>query len=1081
MPPVPHPGVSEVGWLADLKQIAEQVGSQAYGEAIRWDVEGLASGTARRPDVVIRRDSTAEVLASGEAKRPDTPQGSHPLIASEVQDAIEKAQILNAPLCFTTNFFEAAVFNASTNTAYAHDLDRLQGKVIPIVPLTAATTAGWWTATSLADREQLVVLGLRKLFDRLYAAATQPISRDINEVVLLVFARTTDRLVTPLFEEAVAERDTTGLPGSLVSHSIQVHLNPTQDADLHYLVAQGVAEVLTATLFYRNLADHFSLPPLLAGTWPANATLLSRRIERSFGHAIHESGDYEPIFQLSPAGKWVLCHGSTPVLQQWRDLFAFVEALDFTQVSSDVIGTIFERLISPERRHAMGQHYTDPRIAQAMSRWAVRSRDEYSADIGCGAGTFLVEMYKSTVAHGASHEHALQHVMGNDLDPFAVHLATVNLATRDIHHGANYPAVRLGDAFDIRPGDEVIKVIPAVGSHVVVNWPQEGLDVVLGNPPYAKSPDDEEVARVGIVGAGGRVPVGMNGGNLAAWFALLAAGLLKEDGRWGLVLPTGVLQNSNLAAWRTWLRSKFDVIVWHTEDDVWFSDARVATCAILATPKAGQTGTLHFVDARGTSDGDLHSAAGTPVPTAASIVRDLTAFDAEDDILVAGIYPDELRAFADRPATSEVAGLRRVEVFSGNKLGHAMFQLRDRGANSRGVLRDLEGHQMNVRLNRQYLKPLLRSPVDERTGEFTGSDYWVLHAPEQLPSTGALRSYINRCRELGVHLKASVRQRGAKWWHVNWRSSQIALQIHPGFLHQVWWSDEPFVAKNNFHVLVFEGDVPQAHRELIAASMASGFGALASLTISSEVGNEGVRWLSTPQLDRWPVLDPDAVSREKREAVLSGYRLFRRLTAQEIHEMDAATMSAWQDLTAAVAEAAGLTQPQEAATETIEVARRICVRRAAREAMALAGRTRGGSSGTGALTKHLQERLEQSSAALTIVNGLTAGDAVVRLRPAEDLAQGALDLGEGGQQVDVRIEEGLARVLGAGFECAPHVPGDAETFANEIQELLDGMVADLIGAPPPGGSASHTHATFAAEIHRVTVDWLQERVDERLL
>src|ERR1700730_14494 len=104
MPPVPHPGTSELGWLADLKETAEYVGRQVYGEAVRWDMETLLPG--RRPDVVIRLDRDSRIIANGEAKRPDTPEGTHPLVASEVRDAIEKAQLLGASHCFTTNFFE---------------------------------------------------------------------------------------------------------------------------------------------------------------------------------------------------------------------------------------------------------------------------------------------------------------------------------------------------------------------------------------------------------------------------------------------------------------------------------------------------------------------------------------------------------------------------------------------------------------------------------------------------------------------------------------------------------------------------------------------------------------------------------------------------------------------------------------------------------------------------------------------------------------------------------------------------------------------------------------------------------------
>src|SRR5207244_3179301 len=107
------------------KDTAEQVGAQVYSEPIRWDVEGLLTSSQRRPDVVIRRDRDGTVLAGGEAKRPDVPDGAHPLVGSEVRDALGKARMLGAPLCFTTNFFEVAVFDARDDRPYSSDIDRL--------------------------------------------------------------------------------------------------------------------------------------------------------------------------------------------------------------------------------------------------------------------------------------------------------------------------------------------------------------------------------------------------------------------------------------------------------------------------------------------------------------------------------------------------------------------------------------------------------------------------------------------------------------------------------------------------------------------------------------------------------------------------------------------------------------------------------------------------------------------------------------------------------------------------------------------------------------------------------------------
>jgi len=594
MPNIPHPGVSEQGWLADLKDTAEQIGAVVYGERIRWDIEGLLPGTSRRPDVIIRRDSNSAILATGEAKRPDVPAGAHPLIATEVRDAIEKAKLVGAPLCFTTNFLEFAVLIATDDHQFAVDLDRLQGGLIPFIAPATATSPDWWNAHPIAERVELSAPGLRGLFERLFQSAVHVIPRNVNETTLYVLTRVTERLLTPLFEDILSQR-ASALPGELLRHALHVHLNPNDDSQARFLVAQGIAEIITATLFYRNISENFSLPPLLGGTSPRTAKILVDKIRQAFTWAITQSGDYETIFGLSPAATWALSRGGDDVLQHWKDLFDFLEQVDFTAVSSDIIGPIFERLISPERRHEMGQHYTDARIASSMCRWAIRSTEDQIADVACGAGTFLVEAWKQLHAMGVPHVKILSQLYGNDLDPFAVHLATVNLATREMSRGANYPAIRLGDAFDLRYGQTIIQITPANAERIDIAWPTTGVNAVVGNPPYARDVSDANAIRVALLALGASAPVDM-AGNLAAWFALLAAAFLGSNGRWALVLPTSVLQNANLVPWRRWLRRHFDTVVWHTENDVWFSDARVAVAVILAQKTQSPDPSLHFVD-----------------------------------------------------------------------------------------------------------------------------------------------------------------------------------------------------------------------------------------------------------------------------------------------------------------------------------------------------------------------------------------------------------------------------------------------------------------------------------------------------
>lgn len=1074
---IPHPGVSEQGWLADLKETAERIGFSVLGEPVRWEVEGLTASSGRRADVIIRRDTTGVPLATGEAKRPDTPKGIHPLVASEVRDAIEKAQLHGAPLCFTTNFFEVAVFDARVDTHYATDLDRHQGGLINLVPPGTAAAPSWWSTLPSAQRTRLAEGGLRQLFEQLQQSARQGLARDVNETTLHVFGLVTDRLLGPLFEAFLTDRDARHLPGDLLAHALQVQLNPSEDGEARFLVAQGIAEVLTATLFYRTICDYFSLQPLMAGTSPATAALLVRRLSQSFARAIRASGDYETIFSLSPAAQWVLSRGDSGVLQQWKDLFEFVDQLDFTAVSSDVIGAIFERLIGPERRHTMGQHYTDARIARSITAWAVREATDTVADVACGAGTFLVEAWKALAALGLTHSRILGQVFGNDLDPFAVHLATVNMATREIYQGANYPAIRLGDAFRLRPGDPILHIMPLTRDALEIRWPAEGVDAIVGNPPYATRPEEPEALSKALHGLGCPPPQDMDG-NLAAWFGLLVAALVKPNGRWGLVLPTGVLQNANLAPWRRWLRQNFDVVVWHTEHDVWFSDARVATCVVLAEKPASGATSLHFVQSHEPIRGDLVDIDGVPSPSTNASVRDLSALPPSEDILVAGTRPTALATFGSSPNVGVLGQLAGVTPYYGNKLGHAMYQLHDLSPGSPGLLRDVVGHRLRIRLSRDTMIPLLRSPLDERTGEFAGSAYWALNAPERLPSKGALHAYIAHCKRLGVHRLPSVAQRGKAWWHVEWRPCQVAVALHPGFRHQVWWSDKPFIAKNNFQVLAFEESVPKWGRELIAASLASCFGGLAALFLSSEVGNEGVRWLSTEQFASWPALDPAKVSTSDGDAVLASYRTFRLRPAQEGHLLDPETAAAWLDLTTAVARAAGAANPAALADEALEEVRETCVRRAARETVALSGRVRTGVR-RGTFVRQIQERIKSWPEIGAILDQLTNGPRVIRLRSTAQLAQGVFAFEDAGPSI--QDEEALSAVLPAGFECAPGPSGGGPlTLARNIEAMLEGLTEQLAGQPPRGQRASATYSELVGTIRQTAIAWLQQETHSRL-
>ncbi|MDO8502752.1 MAG: N-6 DNA methylase [Gemmatimonadaceae bacterium] len=432
-----HPGANEIEWLASLTTLAEEIGEEVFGYPIRWRVETGLRRRRNRSDVVIE-DSGGTIIITGEAKRPDDPHGLTPLDVSEVDDAVGKAQHQGSRWCFTTNFHQIAVFDAGSGLM-ASPLSRLQGNVIPFIPSSLAQSTGWWAALSDDQRRQSTELGLRRLFER-----TRMLRQGeealvlVDEVVVDFFSEFAAKLLDPLWRHFLNDNSARG--ATIRERALVAGLDIDDRQEARYLVAQGIFEVLSAALFYRLLADNFAeLRPLLGGTSPRTSVVLANTVHASLTEAEGITGDYESILRLSAVGNWVLRHATADAVRHWNALLAFVDRLDLANLSSDVLGSIFERLISPERRREMGQHYTQPRLARSMAKWAVTSRDDIVLDPTCGAGTFLVETYGRQRDLGASHDEILARTYGNDLDPFAVHLAAINLATRRLRHGSNHP------------------------------------------------------------------------------------------------------------------------------------------------------------------------------------------------------------------------------------------------------------------------------------------------------------------------------------------------------------------------------------------------------------------------------------------------------------------------------------------------------------------------------------------------------------------------------------------------------------------------------------------------------------------
>lgn len=1084
-----HPGVNEIEWLADLKTLAESIGTRVLGSEIRWVVESNVQGSRTRADIRIESDS-GEVLLTGEAKRPDTKEGAHPLVTTEVNGAVEKAQLKGAALAFTTNFYSIAVLDAGPGLQ-TQPQRRLQGDLIPFIDSALDDRISWWAHLSKAERVAAASPGLESLFNRVrLIRAGQTPQLSVDEMALDYFATLTNLLLDPLTAKFDSAADS--LPSEIHQRSLNAGLDIKNPQERRYLVAQGIAEVLTATLFHRLLRDHFgTLASLMEGTQPKKGPKVAQAVQAGLNEAIQISGDYKPILVLSPIGEWVLENAPDDSVAHWLALFDFIERLDVDLVSTDILGTIFERLISPERRHDLGQHYTQPRLAKAMAKWGVTSPDTVVLDPACGAGTFLVETYQVQKAMGVNHDQILRQTFGNDLDSFAVHLASINLATQRVKHGLNHPLIREGDGFTLAPGTvNMLHVLAQDG--VSEDVPLVRPDLIIANPPYARATMNESAYLAHLVSLGLTQRPATTGINIAAWFVMLGVALAKPSAKLAFVLPSAVLQNENLAEWRAWLRRRFDVILWHTEDDVWFSDARVATVVMLLTPRPAQRssdhGSVHFVSCLDTVDGTLYWHDGIPSPSKRVEIRDLSSEPGSGDLLIPGTLPRAASAFGKAEFVRHVEDVDGMKTQPGQKLGSPFFRLADMEPTSQALRRKVKGLGTTFMLSRSHLTPLLGGAKEIETGEPTLRNTWLLTAPKERPSTtSALGAYIKLGESQGVHEQPSVRTRHP-WWSVDAKRFNMAITMNAAFRHQVAWFKEPASVNNNFNTITLADEVP-GDAELVAASLASGFGALDALYVSGEIGCEGVRRVLLTHIQKWNTLDPHLVrDAALRRACLDAYRVYRKHQVPEYDQMPVDVAADFYELTIAVAACALGERSASAkilADDALSALRRTIARRRIREALALAGRTRPtGSSSARTPASRVRNWVKGVPGYEKAIELAMSGNTVSKLRTLVDIESPTLFSNSALHGFEAE-EALLTSLLGAGFEAAwPDAVSnyaDLDLLIETLSALYSLADEDLMGEKPPQDSpARGTWDQLQGEMHTALRRMMQAAVRDGL-
>lgn len=341
-------------------------------------------------------------------------------------------------------------------------------------------------------------------------------------------------------------------------------------------------------IFYKALRARFpELPKLELGPSIKTPDQARRRLNELFRKAADRSGDYESLL-FPDEHDWAndLAFAPDGAVDAWRAFLRGIESVDFRDVPADVVGLIFQKLISPEERHRFGQHFTGPDAVDLINSFCIRKADAKVLDPACGSGSFLVRAYyrKRAMDRKRAHTAMLGDLFGCDISLYPAHLATLNLAAREINDEANYPRIERRDFFQYKPGKTFCEIPEhATGKKIAVTLP--ALDAVIGNPPYVRQEkiDKKEKPRIAaLMGAAFKGTVFSGRADLHCYFWPHAAQLLKEGGWFGFLTSAQWLDVDYGFALQKWILKHFKIIaIMESSTERWFPDARVKTCITI--------------------------------------------------------------------------------------------------------------------------------------------------------------------------------------------------------------------------------------------------------------------------------------------------------------------------------------------------------------------------------------------------------------------------------------------------------------------------------------------------------------------
>ena len=559
-----------------------------------------SKGSHERNDLIIL-DKNQRIVLTGEVKLPYQKDGGSPFNQSVVSNARSKALSAGTKFFFTWNVNEFVLWETTPEKTNWQQQNYRQWTVVNVhkeehllMPSTMHEIQ-FWLATFLTEFDKILrgasPIGTKspdeKFIEYLEASLQMPILLSIEELSVLYkkskFKSELDKWM----------RDEQGWI---------IYDDPEGIRENHERASKFSCYALVNKLvFYEALLKRYGarMDKISVPEHTDKGEDLRIHLERYFAEARDITGDYETVFgeDHTSFGNRIPFYSDSAVTH-WRELINQIHAFDFSKLDYEVIGSIFERLISPEERHKFGQFYTCVEVVDLINSFCIRNGDEKVMDPACGGGTFLVRAYvrKRELSPARNHGVLLSDLYGVDISHFATHLTTINLATRDLIDAENYPQIARSDFFDIGTNRTFLslpKHLKTKGlggvQHRDVEIPK--LDAVVGNPPYVRQ---EEIPKAKAKNQHGtkefyqslvrsETNINLSGrSDIHCYFWPHATSFLKDDGYLCLLTSSQWLDVEYGFRLQDWMLRNFEIVaVIESIDEPWFVGARVVTAITI--------------------------------------------------------------------------------------------------------------------------------------------------------------------------------------------------------------------------------------------------------------------------------------------------------------------------------------------------------------------------------------------------------------------------------------------------------------------------------------------------------------------